>query len=414
MNDDYELLLSNLKFSIDKNIIDENLEVEEEYLNVNNIPNGAYFDIDYYRKNYLNDEKIDPIKHYLEIGADKGFNPNEDFDTKFYIESYPAIKNAGYNPLVHYIKWGLYEGKLPKLLTLDELFKQNLKKCVKGKNGYLFLINDGNSELHQHFDKNFVNRFSLEKSFKVQKIKKAYLENKNIKFYSFGVPDKSVVCKEYLPFKVDYMYRELEERDDIIDLNCDELQPTHYSKSDTHTNYEGGKLLAFKILNYIDDSFNAKDYENCIKNSNEINVKTRFDLSDQLNWSYSYAELTRLRYNGNFSRNYKSHQPIDLEDLSHTIPKEFKTVKKCKSIFYRNKNSVSKLRVLLLHDSTMTYMRDYLSFYFREMFLYWDHGLFNRELVEWFEPDLVLEIRIERFIRGVPTPKWIEEILKEE
>ena len=69
---------------------------------------------------------------------------------------------------------------------------------------------------------------------------------------------------------------------------------------------------------------------------------------------------------------------------------------------------------MLLHDSTMTYMRDYLSFYFREMFLYWDHGLFNRELVEWFKPDLVLEIRIERFIRGVPTPKWIEEILKEE
>ena len=128
MNDDYELLLNNLKFSIKKNIIDENLEVEEEYLNINNIPNGAYFDIAYYRKNYLKDEKIDPIKHYLEIGADKGFNPNEYFDTKFYIDSYPEIKKAGYNPLVHYIKWGLYEGRLPKLLTLDELFKQNLRK----------------------------------------------------------------------------------------------------------------------------------------------------------------------------------------------------------------------------------------------------------------------------------------------
>lgn len=414
MDRDYELILNHLKFSLYKNFIDENLEIDEKIITINDTSDGAYFDIKYYKDNYLKDENIDPIRHYLEIGADKGFNPNEDFDSKFYLEFYPEVKKYGYNPFIHFIKWGLYEGRLPRLYTLDELFKLKLKKSVKGKDNYLFLINDTNDELRQHFDKNFESPFSLEKSLKVQQIKKTYIENKGIKFYSFAIPDKSVVCKDFLPFDVDYVYREIEHRHDIIDLKCEELQPKHYSKSDTHTNYLGGELLSFKILNNIDNSFTEKDFEKLIENSNEIKIDTYYDLCSPLNWSYSFAELTRLRYSGNFKRNSKSYQPTNLEDLSSEIPDEFKVVHRSESIFYRNNKSFSKLRVLIFHDSTMIYLRNYLSFYFREMFLYWDHGTFNTDLIDWFKPDLVLEIRIERFIGGLPTPDWIEEKLNED
>ena len=411
MDSDYELILNNLKFSINKKYIDKNLEIDDELVNINNTSDGAYFDIEYYKEKYLKGKNIDPIKHYLEIGVGEGFNPNENFDSKFYLDFYPEIKNAGYNPFIHFIKWGLYEGRLPKLLTLDELFKQNLRKCVKGKDNYLFLINDTNDELRQHFDKNYESPFSRKKSLKVQQIKKEYLDNIGISFFSFCIPDKSIICKDFLPFKVEYIYRDIEHRHDIIDLKCDELQPKHYSKSDTHTNYEGGKLLSYKILNHIDSSFKISDFENLIQNSNEIIIDTYYDLCSPLNWSYSFAELTRLRYSGNFKRNSKSYKPLYLEDLSQNIPKKFEVVNKSKSQWFKNNESFSKLRVLIFHDSTMIFLKNYLSFYFQEIFLYWDHGTFNKDLIDWFNPDLILEIRIERFIGGLPTPKWIEEKL---
>ena len=41
------------------------------------------------------------------------------------------------------------------------------------------------------------------------------------------------------------------------------------------------------------------------------------------------------------------------------------------------------------------------------MFLFWDHGNMDKELIEWYKPDLILEIRIERFIEKLPTPQWV-------
>lgn len=413
MDDDYNVILNNLKFSINKKDIDETLENGDELINFNNNANGAYFDIDYYKNNYLKNKNIDPIKHYLEIGANKGFNPNENFDSKFYLKMNSDVKDKGYNPLVHYIKWGLYEGRLPKLFTLTELLKQNLKKCVKGKNHYLFLINDSSLELLQHFDKNYQRPYSRIKSLKVQQFKKSFLEKKGIPFFSFCIPDKSIICKDFLPFKVEYIHRDIEERNDIIDLKCDELKPIHYSKSDTHTNFKGGKLLSFKILNNIDNSFNLKDFENLIQNSNKHIINQVYDLCYPFNWSYTYAELNIKKVNGTFRGESTIYQPIHLKNLTRAIPKEFQFVHKRKSVWFKNEESYSKLKVLIFHDSTIKYLRDYLSFYFNEMFLYWDHGTFSKELIEWFKPDLVLEIRIERFINGLPTPQWIEDELEE-
>lgn len=248
MDEDYELILNHLKFSIDNNIIDENLEIADDLIHVRNVPNGACFDIDYYKKNYLKNENVDPIHHYLTIGAKKGFNPNKDFDGHFYLEDNPDVKRAGLNPLIHFLKYGLYEGRLPKLLTVEEVFNQNLKRTLKGKKGYLFLINDNNNELRQHFDENYESIFDFNKSLKVQKIKKDWLNSMNIPFYSFSVPDKSIICKDFLPFKFNKINRLIEQIDYIIDLKCEELNHLHYFKSDTHNNHKGGELLAFKIL----------------------------------------------------------------------------------------------------------------------------------------------------------------------
>lgn len=37
----------------------------------------------------------------------------------------------------------------------------------------------------------------------------------------------------------------------------------------------------------------------------------------------------------------------------------------------------------------------------------------NKELINYYKPDMILEIRIERFMEGYKTPKWIEESINE-
>ena len=52
---------------------------------------------------------LDPIDHYLRIGAAEGRNPGPNFDGKWYLEEYPDVAVAGYNPLVHYLEHGAAE-----------------------------------------------------------------------------------------------------------------------------------------------------------------------------------------------------------------------------------------------------------------------------------------------------------------
>jgi hypothetical protein len=42
----------------------------------------------------------------------------------------------------------------------------------------------------------------------------------------------------------------------------------------------------------------------------------------------------------------------------------------------------------------------FLSLYFKEIILYWDHWYFNIDLINYFKPDFVFEIRTERFLNS--------------
>ena len=72
------------------------------------------FDKKWYVDTYLNGEDIDPVAHYLCFGWHNGCNPSKDFDTEFYLKKYKDIAKSGQNPLLHYIKHGKEEGRLPK------------------------------------------------------------------------------------------------------------------------------------------------------------------------------------------------------------------------------------------------------------------------------------------------------------
>ncbi|WP_303427869.1 glycosyltransferase family 2 protein [Shimia thalassica] len=53
---------------------------------------------------------LDSAEHYLKYGASMGRNPGKNFDTKFYVSTYPEVSEMGINPLLHYVLHGREKG----------------------------------------------------------------------------------------------------------------------------------------------------------------------------------------------------------------------------------------------------------------------------------------------------------------
>ena len=54
---------------------------------------------------------LDPIYHYVEIGAFLGRDPGPEFSTSSYLNKYEDVEQSGINPLYHFLKWGRSEGR---------------------------------------------------------------------------------------------------------------------------------------------------------------------------------------------------------------------------------------------------------------------------------------------------------------
>lgn len=77
------------------------------------IENSPLFDSSWYAAHYLDQRTpvIDPLSHFLEIGAWALNDPCAEFSTRAYLEAAPDVRARGMNPLVHYLKFGLAEGR---------------------------------------------------------------------------------------------------------------------------------------------------------------------------------------------------------------------------------------------------------------------------------------------------------------
>lgn len=77
------------------------------------IKRSHLFDEAWYSKEYLEGKPSDSIKHYLDIGYEKNYNPTPHFNTAWYLENNPDVKKSGMNPFVHFIMHGRKEGRVP-------------------------------------------------------------------------------------------------------------------------------------------------------------------------------------------------------------------------------------------------------------------------------------------------------------
>ena len=93
------------------------------------IKHSGLYDENFYLETY-HDISGDGLTHYLVKGYKEGKFPSLDFDNDFYLNAYPDVKQADINPLLHYIAYGINEGKIIQqsisIRRKDEICESNL------------------------------------------------------------------------------------------------------------------------------------------------------------------------------------------------------------------------------------------------------------------------------------------------
>lgn len=392
----------------------KNSDIKDIFLNLkgyNEIKKNKLLDEDYYLRNNLDVRlsEVDPIIHYLYHGSKEGRRPNPNFDADYYLETYEDVRSSKLEPFMHYCLHGVKEGRKThnknkikvhleekaKLATIPDY--SGLKKTLKGEDGFLFVINDSNNEIRQHFDQSYENRFSVPFFMENLNFKKDYCKENGIDYFFFISPDKSYICRDLLPFDIKLTKRNYDLISDVVPDFSVKLDHTCYYKTDSHINYLGGKELSYNLLNYIDHSFKREEFEKLIEEQIITSIiKHDGDLLSEMNWSFSDDE--RLPYKNEKVVHFRNKS---LVDLKKNLPEQFKFNANRETHYYSNEKGFTDLKVLVFGDSTTFLLKDVLSTYFREILLYWDHWFFYKELIEWYEPDIIIEIRTERLLENM-------------
>lgn len=89
--------------------------------NIAAILDSGLFDAEWYLKTYPDVKMLgmDPLEHYLWIGAKLARKPSAEFDATSYLRLNPDVAAAGVNPLLHYIKWGRAERRFVRDKEID-------------------------------------------------------------------------------------------------------------------------------------------------------------------------------------------------------------------------------------------------------------------------------------------------------
>lgn len=111
--------------------------------NINLIRDSGVFDEQWYLNEYPDvlSLGLDPVVHYLMIGAQLGRHPGPAFDADWYVGQYKDVAESGVNPLVHYIVHGRFEGR--EIRGLDQVEGNSLPAVPTAESDSHFTVLPG-------------------------------------------------------------------------------------------------------------------------------------------------------------------------------------------------------------------------------------------------------------------------------
>ena len=280
-----------------------------------------------------------------------------------------------------------------------ENYKNIKGKSLIGKNNMLFLINDTNDELMIHYDSSYKTNFNKTIFFNQCEQKINISEKYGAKYIFFISPDKSVVCGKNLPFETNICNRI--DIDFIKTIKCcydlyenSNLTIDDYFNSDSHVNFNGAKKIVSNLLKIVFPSIiiNFDIIEETFVIYNRLG-----DLADPINYKYEEPQPNI------FIDNVKQILlGAHIQDKSSSLPFKFKFIYSRQSVYHINNQPMIDKKILYFCDSTtFSFLSVYLSSIFKESLYYWDHWFFNEEIIDYFKPDYIFEIRTERLLNTV-------------
>lgn len=142
---------------------------------IESIIEQGIFDNDFYLNEYPDVKKVNvnPLIHYLKIGAKQHKNPSKTFNTQNYFKNHPEIEKNNINPLIHYVNNNSNNNS--SITSKEEDFDFNLycnadqiqylyKKIISLENELKFKTNEYEEILNtynNYFDYLYVNKHIL-------------------------------------------------------------------------------------------------------------------------------------------------------------------------------------------------------------------------------------------------------------
>ncbi|MGN1321274.1 MAG: hypothetical protein ACI4VJ_01680 [Methanosphaera sp.] len=286
-------------------------------------------------------------------------------------------------------------------LDFIELFK-DLKHTLVGKDT-LFLVNDNNNEIRQHYDSTYEGRVDYDLFRKSVQSKKKFFKRRDMAYGLYAIPDKSVILQDQLPFDTDKPVRHVDNLGDVVSDLSVVIDSDDYDINDTHINRKSGVKVAAYILSDLHENRSYEEYLRLLMSKLDIVSVDDYkgDLLSTRNWSYGEGEL-KEKYLKVPTEKVKITDNV--VNASESIHDEFKWFSNRASVYCKNENSYTNKKLLLLNDSSGHRIIPACLTYYREVFSYWDHWYFNKDLVEWFKPNDIIELRTERFLDNPLCP----------
>ena len=244
--DDWNPLVHYLKFGKKENR-------KGAYINFDDYKLVKYSDL-FNKKHYEKESEMkfeskdEALIHYLYEGFEKGFNPSSKFNARVYVRKYPNVLKKGFNPLVHYLKYGKNEYK-------TAVCNKNLKEYNLVKNSGLFDFN--------YYKKECDLIFSSEKSALLHYLEFGYKEGLN--------PNGTFLNDSYLEFNEDvrnhdwnplvhYLKFGKKENRKRINIDFDDYNLVKYSSLFDLNYYEKESEIKFEsedeaLIHYLNKGF---------------------------------------------------------------------------------------------------------------------------------------------------------------
>jgi len=290
-----------------------------------------------------------------------------------------------------------------------------MPKTLIGKNNYLFLINDSSNSLEVHTNP-IINETNIYQFNRYDE----YIINKNILFVVF--PDKEVICKDFLPFNLEVIYRpgltayKKYFGTKLID-GTEVLDNTDYYKTDSHINTKGGYKIFKLFISKLEEEFNVT-----IDNLKSLEIYTTYvsnlgELQEgigDLTWNSNKGDLVLTDisdiyfnikpyikfYCNVYLQDNNSYKFLDIElnDVSSKYYNKIITWDIINSNYLYKLNSIYIInkRVIIFYDSFLISTLNLYKDIFREVFLI--KNILTNDIINKVNPDFIIECRVERFL----------------